>query len=87
MLELMLDSFEEILAIAVAWREARGLTAATETIVLPKFEPGTMGELLIVLAIGSRDVAGAERTSVGNGENALQQLDLGNGLFRFHPLQ
>ena len=35
-------------------------------------------------AIGSRDVAGIHRPGVGNGEQALQALDIGNGLLDVH---
>jgi hypothetical protein len=44
-----------------------------------------VGLLLIVPTIRSREVACAQRSGVGHREDALQQLDFGDGLFSVHP--
>jgi hypothetical protein len=37
-----------------------------------------------VPSIGGREITQVERASVWGGEDAFQQLDVGNGLFRVH---
>jgi len=44
-------------------------------------------QILIVPSIGSRDVRTIQRSRVGHREDALQPLDLGNGLLGVHPPQ
>jgi hypothetical protein len=43
-----------------------------------------MREHIVMPAVGSRNIAWAQRSGVGHSEDALQPLDLSNGLFRFH---
>ncbi|MBV8050056.1 MAG: hypothetical protein JOZ80_02635 [Acidobacteriaceae bacterium] len=61
-----------------------GFGSATDAVALPKPKPGTMSLSLIVLAIGSRDVARAQRARVGHIEDALQRFNLGNDTFDVH---
>lgn len=46
-----------------------------------------MGQLFIMPSIRSRHVALGQPAAVGHREDALKLLDLGNCLFRLHPLQ
>jgi hypothetical protein len=55
--------------------------------MLPQPEPRAVRQILIMPPIRSREVARAQRSGVGHGEDALQPLDLGNGLFSVHPSQ
>jgi len=72
------------LAFGIAKAKDRGLRSATDTVTLPKPEPRAIGLLLVVPAIRSRDIAGAQRPAVWDREDALQPLDFGNGLLDVH---
>jgi|SRR6516225_25827 len=61
--------------------------AAANAESLPEAEPGAMGEPVIMLAIRRREIAGSERSRVGNGHNLLEPFDVGDGLFNVHPSQ
>jgi hypothetical protein len=39
---------------------------------------------LVVLSIGSRQVAGIQRPGIGQSEDTLQPFDFGNGLLGIH---
>lgn len=62
----------------------RGLVSAADPVSLPELKPGTIGEFLIMLPIGSRDVAGIQRSGIRRSEDALQPFDFRNGLFCIH---
>jgi hypothetical protein len=46
-----------------------------------------MREPVVVPSIGSRKVAWAQGSGIGHGEDALQPLNFGDGLFSVHPPQ
>ncbi len=75
------------LGLPVPRSEHRGLGATTNSVALPKPKPGAMREHLVVSAIGGREIAQTHRSRIPHREDALQQLDFGNGLFRVHPDQ
>ena len=75
------------LGLPVPRSEHRGLGATTNSVALPKPKPRAMREHLVVSAIGGREIAQAHRSRIPHREDALQQLDFGNGLFRVHPDQ
>src|SRR5580658_6292662 len=64
----------------------RSLTAANP-VLLPKPEPRTMREQVVVPAIRRRNVAGVQRPGIRDRVHALQPLDLGNGPLGVHPSQ
>jgi hypothetical protein len=61
--------------------------SATHAVTLPQFEPWTVRKRLIVSSIGSRDVAGAERTNIRRFEHFLKLLNLVNDAFHIHARQ
>ena len=61
-----------------------GFAAATNSKMLPKPEPGAMGEHLVVPAIGGGDVARGEWTNVRGLEHFLQLLNVANDAFDVH---
>ena len=62
------------------------LRAATNSVLLPETEPGTLREFFVVPPICGREIAQAERSRVWDREDAFQQFDVGNGLFRVHSI-
>lgn len=60
------------------------LRATTNSVLLPEAEPGTVRELFVVPAICGGEIAQVKRSGVWDREDAFQQLDVGNGLFRVH---
>ena len=62
------------------------LRAATNSVLLPETEPGTLREFFVVPAICGCEIAQAEGSGVWDREDAFQQLDVGNGLFRVHSI-
>src|SRR5580704_12589303 len=61
--------------------------AAANPVLLPKPEPRTMREQVVVPAIRRRNVAGVQRPGIRDRVHALQPLDFGNGPLRVHPSQ
>src|ERR1700734_3067458 len=59
--------------------------AAANPVLLPKPEPRTMREQVVVPAIRRRNVAGVQRPGIRDRVHALQPLDFGNGPLRVHP--
>ena len=64
---------------------ASGSLAAANSVLLPKPKPRAMRVHFVVPSIHSREVTRAHRSGVRDGEDALQPLDFGNGLFSVHP--
>src|SRR4029077_14197400 len=62
------------------------LRAATDAVLLPETEPGTLRQFFVVPAVCGREIAQVERSGVWGREDAFQQLDVGNGLFRVHSI-
>jgi len=65
------------------WR----LRSAANPKILPEPKPRAVREHFVVPAIRSREIVRAQRSGVLHGEDALQPLDFGNGLFSVHPSQ
>lgn len=89
-LEIALGSLKkepQLLAVALAQAEFRGLSPATHSVALPEPKPGTMCQPLIVSSIGRREVAPAQWPAVRHDEHAFQPLNFGNRLLRIHPPQ
>src|SRR6202044_1734521 len=61
--------------------------AAANPVLLPKPEPRTMREQVVVPAIRRRNVAGVQRPGIRDRVHALQPLDFGNGPLGVHPSQ
>src|SRR5580704_11536547 len=61
--------------------------AAANPVLLPKPEPRTMREQVVVPAIRRRNVAGVQRPGIRDRIHALQPLDFGNGPLGVHPSQ
>src|ERR1700677_3509799 len=61
--------------------------AAANPVLLPKPEPRTMREQVVVPAIRRRDVAGVQRPGIRDRIHALQPLDFRNGPLGVHPSQ
>lgn len=78
------EIFQSALVVDFTESEDRRLGPAADSIVLPESKPRAMGELLVVLPIGSREVACAQRSGVPLREEALQPLDVINGPFNIH---
>jgi hypothetical protein len=64
----------------------RGVGSATDAIPLPQPKPRAVGVLLIVLSIGSQEVARAHGSRIRHGEDALEPLDFRDGLLGVHFL-
>jgi hypothetical protein len=73
-------------ALALNPKPAFGFTAAANPVSLPKPEPRTMREHFVVLSIRSQEVARTQRSEVPQREDALNALDLGNGLLGIHSV-
>lgn len=63
-----------------------GFGSAAYSICLPPAKPRAIGQLLIVTPIGRREIACVHWSLVRQRVDALQMLDLGDGLLRFHLL-
>ena len=61
--------------------------AAGNAVLLPKPKPRAVREHLVVPSIDSPEVTRGQRSGVRQGEDALYQLDFGNGLFSVHLSQ
>jgi hypothetical protein len=61
-----------------------GLSATTNSVVLPDAKPRALRQLFVVSSIGSRNVACAEGPNIRCFEHFLKLLDIVNGAFHVH---
>ena len=73
-------------ALALNPMPAFGFTSAANPVPLPKTKPRAVRKHFVVLSIGSREVARAQRSSVRHCEDALKTFDFGNCLLRVHSI-
>ena len=59
---------------------------AADAEILPQAEPGAACQPLIMLAVGSRDIAWSQGPGVRSRKNLVQRFNLGYGLFGIHVL-
>lgn len=83
----MAGSERGILGLYFTQSERWRFSPATDAIALPEPKPRAIGQLFIVPAVRCRHIAVGQGAAVGHREDALKLLDLGNCLFRLHPLQ